>query len=131
MSAPYYHKWTPATGDAIAQLTAVTGAPGNLWPYPLSALPGSIEAGMPNLEKGYITGYLDSKAVGNGLEAIGELLVTRAHDMPESGKAYVYLVGVDKDANAYFKGPFKPFPEHYYNKAEGIPMNKLFGRTGD
>lgn len=130
MNAPYYKDWTKATGDAAVQLTAITGSPGNLWPYPLSALPGSIEKNMPKLEQGFITGYVQPKAIPAGLDAIGELLVTRGHDVPASGKAYVYLVGIDREANAYFKGPFKPFPEHYYNKDAGVPLDKLFGRTG-
>jgi hypothetical protein len=58
-------------------------------------------------------------------------MVTRAHDdAPASGKAYIYLVGIDNQANAYFKGPFKPYPEHYFNKDAGVPTDKLFGRTG-
>lgn len=130
MDAPYYKDWTKATGDAAVQLTAITGSPGNLWPYPLSALPGSIGANMPKLEQGFITGYVESKSIPVGLEAIGELLVTRAHEVLESGKAYVYLVGVDEQANAYFKGPFKPYPDHYYDKAAGVPTDKLFGKTG-
>jgi hypothetical protein len=128
MPLPYYPDWTKATGDAAVQLTAITGAPGNLWPYPLGALPGGIEKGMPKLEEAYISGYVLPQYLLDGIQAIGELMVTRGHDVPISGKAYLYLVGIDSGANPYFRGPYKPYPEHYYNKDAGIPVNDLFGR---
>jgi hypothetical protein len=128
MSLPYYRDWTKATEDAVAQLTAVTGDAGNLWPYPISALPAGIAANMPELENVFISGYVKPQVLPNGLEAIGELLVTRAHDVPASGKAYMYLVGVGKENDVYFRGHYKPFPEHYYNVDHGIPVNQLFGR---
>ncbi len=128
MNAPFYYDWTKADGDAVAQLTAITGAPGNLWPYPLSALPRSIETGMPEIRKIYISGYAIPEAIPNGLEAIGELLVTRNHTVPGSGKAYLYLIGIDQENVPYFRGPYKPYPTHYYNEDNGVPVDRLFGR---
>ncbi len=124
----YFPEWTKATGDAVAQLTSITGSFGQLWPYPITALPGSIAQGMPGLEQAFVSGYLQPQNVPDGMTAIGELLVTRAHDVPESGKAYVYLVGIDKNATPYFRGPYKPYPEHYYNVDRGVPVDGLFGR---
>ena len=128
MNPPYYPDWTRANGDAVAQLTAITGDSGQLWPYPVSALPVSIAQGMPGLEKAFISGYLKPQNVPDGLNAIGELLVTRAHDVAESGKAYIYLVGIDQNDTPYFRGPYKPYPEHYYNVDSGVPLDRLFGR---
>src|SRR5712691_3988951 len=91
---PFYPEWTPADRDSIVQLTAITGAPGNLWPYPPSALPAGIANRMPNIQDCYISGYVNPEHI-KGLKAIGELLVTRAHDMPQSGKGYMYLVAID------------------------------------
>jgi len=127
-SAPFYPKWTPADGDSIAQLTAITGAPGNLWPYPASALPAGVASGMPNIRDCYISGYLKPENISGDIQPIGELLVTRAHDVPESGKAYMYLIAIDDTCKPHLTGPFKPYDAHYYDSAAGVPVEKLFGR---
>jgi hypothetical protein len=128
---PTYYNWTQGNGDSVAQLTAVTGDPGHLWPYPVSALPSNIAQGFPNAIKDcYISGYVNPREVEGGVKAIGELLITRDHEIPESGKAYIYVVAIDEYATPYFRGPYKPYPEHYYNQGSGIPVDKLFGRVG-
>ena len=127
---PFYPDWTKATKDSAIQLTAPTGSPGHLWPYPHTALPENISKGFPNQINGcYISGYIDSENSSGSVTPIGELLVTRDHDVPESGKAYVYLVAKDKDDIPYFRGPYKPFPQHYYSKDCGVPVHQLFGRV--
>ena len=126
---PQYAGWTQANGNSFAQLTAITGAPGNLWPYPSSALPAGIAAGMPQIQQCYISGYATPQAVAGGVEAIGELLVTRQFEyVPESGKAYLYLVGVDNGGQPWFRGPYKPYGPHYFDQAQPIPMDELFGQ---
>lgn len=126
---PFYPDWTKTTtADAAVQLCAITGAPGNLWPYPISALPVGIAKGMPEIDQMYVSGYVNPKILPDGIEAIGELLVTRAHDVPESGKAYMWLVGLGKGNDVYFRGPYKPYGPHYFNVDDGVPVDKLFGR---
>lgn len=128
--SPIYSDWTPANGDSIAQLTAITGAPGHLWPYPTGALPNNIAKGFPTqIRDCFISGYVDARKVEGHVEAIGELLVTRDHETPESGKAYIFVVAVDDHSTPYFRGPFKPVPQHYYNQEDGVPIDKLFGRV--
>lgn len=125
---PIYPKWTQGDGNSVAQLTAITGSPGNLWPYPVTALPAGIANHMPEIRDCFISGYLNPETVAGGVKAIGELLVTRAHEVPESGKAYVYLVAVDYNAQPHFLGPFKPYDGHYYREDAGVPVEKLFGK---
>jgi hypothetical protein len=126
---PQYAGWTQADGDSFAQLTAITGAPGNLWPYPVTALPAGIAQGMPNIQRCYISGYATPKATEGGVNAIGELLVTRQYDgVAESGKAYVYLVAIDDQMRPWFRGPYKPYGPHYFDQAEPIPSGELFGQ---
>ncbi|HEY5706307.1 MAG TPA: hypothetical protein VIS96_12100 [Terrimicrobiaceae bacterium] len=124
-----YAGWTQANGDSFAQLTAITGAPGNLWPYPVSALPAAIAQGMPNILQCYISGYATPQAVAGRVNAIGELLVTRQYEgVVESGKAYVYLVAIDDEMRPWFRGPFKPYGPRYFNQAQPIPSGELFGK---
>ena len=125
----YYPNWTAANGDSFAQLTAITGAPGNLWPYPVSALPSAIAQGMPNIQVCYISGYATQQAIEGGAQAIGELLVTRQYDgQPQSGKAYVYLVAIDNQMRPFFRGPYKPYDARYFDQAQPIRSGELFGR---
>ena len=124
----FYPKWTPADGDSLAQLTAITGCPGNLWPYPASALPAGIARGMPEIRECFISGYVKPEQVQGNVNAIGELLVTRTHDIPESGKAYMFLVAIDQNQKPHFLGPFKPYQAHYYNEGAGVPVGELFGK---
>ncbi|MEO6002227.1 MAG: hypothetical protein ABIZ04_21435 [Opitutus sp.] len=127
--APFYPDWTKTTKeDASIQLSAVTGDPGKLWPYPKSALPAGIANGMPEIDEVFVSGYANAKSLPGGITAIGELLVTRPHDVPESGKAYMWLVGVSKEKDVYLRGPYKPYGPHYYNVDQGVPLNELFGR---
>ena len=129
MIPPIYYNWTEATGDSVAQLTATTGDAGHLWPYPSTALPQNIAQGFPTtIRDCYISGYLNPQEVEGNVAAIGELLITRDHDVPESGKAYMYVVAIDEHSTPYYRGPYKPFPEHYYNQNVGTPVEKLFGR---
>lgn len=129
-SLPYYPSWTKATKDSAIQLTSPTGSPGHLWPYPHTALPENIRKGFPNqINECYISGYINPEVASGGVTPVGELLVTRDHEVPESGKAYVYLIAVDEEKTPYFRGPYKPYPEHYYSKYNGIPVDKLFGRV--
>lgn len=129
--SPIYFDWTQANGDSVAQLTAITGDPGHLWPYPVEALPTQVAHGFPTqMQDCFISGYLDPKAVEGDVTAVGELLITRDHEKsPESGKAYIYVVAVDESSIPYFRGPFKPVPEHYYSQQKGVPLDKLFGRV--
>lgn len=127
---PVYYNWTQADGDSIAQLTAVTGDPGALWPYPASAIPPNIAQGFPNtIRECFISGYLEPQKVEGRVTAIGELLITRDHEAPESGKAYVYVVAIDEHSTPYYRGPYKPYPEHYYHQGSGVPVASLFGRV--
>ena len=126
---PQYAGWTKADGDSFAQLTTITGDPGNLWPYPATALPAGIAAGMPIIQDCFISGYAIPQAVEGEVNAIGELLVTRQYDdVPESGKAYVYLVAVDDQDQPWFRGPYKPYGPHYFDQAKPIPSGELFGQ---
>ncbi len=84
--------------------------------------------GMPEIRDCFISGYVKPEEVQGKMKAIGELLVTRPHDIPESGKAYMYLVAIDYNAKPYFLGPFKPYDGHYYEEASGVPVEKLFGK---
>lgn len=77
----------------------------------------------------FISGYVAPQKVEGYVSAIGELLVTREHDVPGSGKAYVYVIAVDEQDTPYFRGPYKPYPEHYYDQASGVPVESLFGRV--
>lgn len=126
---PQYADWTPANGDSFAQLTAITGAPGNLWPYPISALPAGIAAGMPQIQQCYISGYAAPHAVVGEVNATGELLVTRQFEgVRESVKAYMYLVAVDEQGAPWFRGPYKPYGAHYFELSQPMPLANLFGQ---
>jgi hypothetical protein len=127
---PIYFDWTKANGDSVAQLTAVTGDPGYLWPYPANALPLNIAQGFPNtIRDCFISGYLEPQKVEGNVTAIGELLITRDHATPESGKAYIYVVAIDENLTPYYRGPYKPYPEHYYHQKLAVPVDRLFGRV--
>lgn len=127
---PQYYDWTKANGDSIAQFSFITGVAGCLYPYPASALPAGIANGMPDVTQCYISGYATPQAVEGGVDAIGEILVTRLHDqaMVESGKAYMYLVAVDQNNEPWFRGPYKPYGPHYYSLEDGVPTGQLFGQ---
>ena len=125
-----YYDWTEATDESVAQLMFITGSPNQLYPYPSDALPKTISKGMPNIKDCYISGYFSPESVEGGVNAIGELLVTRLHEHSptESGKAYVYLVAIDQENQPWFRGPYKPYGPHYYSLDSGIAFDELFGQ---
>jgi len=85
---------------------------------------------MPKIQECYISGYMTPQAVEGGVEAIGEILVTRLHDQAtlKSGKAYMYLIAIDEEKQPWFRGPYKPYDAHYYSLESGVATEQLFGQ---
>jgi hypothetical protein len=127
---PKYYGWTHVSKEeAKVQLTAITGSRGLLWPLPYDTLTPSLQKGIPNPRKCFISGYSGTVNVKGGMEAIGELFTTTAHTAaPESGKAYGHVIAMNYDGEVWTRGPFKVRDGHYYKEEDGVPLNKLFGK---
>jgi len=112
----------------IHQLTAATYNPGQVYPYPLDALPPNIQTGMPGLAEAYVSGYCSTSAVRSDCTALGEFAVARADG--DTGKGYNYAFGISSDGDVCYAGPCKTFTEHHWSTSEPVPVPALFGHSG-
>jgi hypothetical protein len=117
-------KWTIADETCTHQLTATMHHSGEVFPFPVSALPEGIQK-MPGLTESYVSGYVDGKILQPGLTATGELVVNR--EDRGTGKAYLYSIA-KTETDIAFTGPFKPYGERYFNPSEGVDLNAIFGK---
>ncbi len=127
MANLYFKDWKEADSTCLHQLTACTGNPGHLWPYPNDALPENIQCGMAGIRESFISGYYKPELIQSGLSAIAELVVAREDD--GQGKGYVWPVAIGADGKVYYqRKPFKPEDGHYFDANKPVPVDMLFGK---
>ena len=121
-------KWNPCDSTMAWQLSGITSIPGQVYPFPMSALPESIQVSMPGVKETYVSGYLNPTATDFAtISGYGELAIIRDDD--NLTKSYNYVFALDDQGRFYFAGPFKDFPEHHIQKGNPVPIEKIFGHT--
>jgi hypothetical protein len=123
--SPQFPNWTPVTNSGAQQLTCSTVTPGVVHSIALTALPYQLQK-LPGLSEAYISGYCSTYKDKNEVEVRGEIVAARYDGI---GKAYVWFLGVDSASSVCVAGPLKPPEGHYYPTGDGVPIEKLFGKS--
>lgn len=110
--------WHPITNTAANQLTGCTLTPGKVYEFPIADIPAQLQR-IPGLRSCYVSGYAGTIFEAS-INRIGEIAVVREDRGVK--KAYQYLLGVANGV-VYFTGPFKDFPDHYF---DAVPVENLF-----
>ena len=118
-------KWHPITEEQALKLTACTTSPGQIYPFPISELPSSLQR-MPGLTSSFVSGYTSAFVTPDGTTGVGEFVVTR--EDAGTGKGYNYVLGVS-GTGVFFSGPYKHFDKHYFSAGGPIPVGSLFGHA--
>ena len=116
--------WHPVTNTEAHQITSYTSSPGVVYPHPITALPSPIQK-LPGLYEAYISAYQSTYKSPEAVSIQGEIVAARTGE--GTGKGYVYLFGVSS-TGIYFNGDYKPPDGHYFDPAQGVPVDKLFGK---
>ncbi len=126
MSLPLWQSnWHPVTNHEAHQITGSSETPGLVYPYPLDALPTSLQK-LPGIYASFVSGYLHPYTTPEDVMAKGEVLVARTDE--GLGKGYVWLFGIS-GSGVYTAGPYKPYDGHHFETASGVPTDKLFGQV--
>jgi len=121
-------KWNPCNLQMAYQVSGVTFAPGSAFPYPLDALPLSIQQTMPGLKEAFVSGYLDPQEIRKtSFSGLGEVAVVREY--ADIVKSYLFVFGWDLDGSMHYTGPFKGFSAHYTSGIAPIVLDDIFGNT--
>jgi hypothetical protein len=97
--------------------------------YPLAKtdLPDKLKQ-ISGVASYYATGYTSQQHLTNGLNAAGEMLVTRVNS--GTHKNYQFVFATCSDGKVWFTGPYyKAFSGHHVEQGDSIPVNSLFGKT--
>lgn len=118
-------KWYVMDEAAARALTTVTSSPGIVYPLATTALPERLKA-ISGVTSYYVTGYVSTQALAQGITVGGEMLVARV----ESGttKNYTFVFATSSNAMAFYTGPFKGLGHHVVD-GQSVPVSSLFGNT--
>jgi hypothetical protein len=122
------NSWHLCDETMATQLAAATYHPGQVYPYPLDALPEKLRTGMQGLTEVYVSGYRTETTVRSDFTALGEFAVART--VEDTGKGYNFAFGVSSDSSFYFAGPCTTFSEyHHWPSSQATPVSALFGHS--
>ncbi len=119
-------EWHAVGSTEAYQLTTVTGSPGVVFPYAVSALPASLQA-LPGLHSAYISGNITTGMSPEGVAVLGEVAAICTGESID--KSYVWVFGQKNDGSIAYNGPYKHFPGHHFPAGDPIPIHSIFGNV--
>lgn len=117
--------WYAMDEAAARELTTVTSSPGVVYPLATMALPDRLKT-ITGVASYYITGYVSTQALKEGITVGGEMLVTRVEGI--TTKNYNFVFATSSNGLTFYAGPFKGFGHHVV-EGQSVPVNSLFGNT--
>jgi len=118
-------KWYAMDEAAARALTTVTSSPGTVYPLTTTALPERLKS-ITGVASYYVTGYVSTQALEQGITVGGEMLVARVEG--DTTKNYNFVFATSSNGLAFYTGPFKGFGHHVVD-GQSVPVNSLFGNT--
>ncbi len=118
-------KWYAMDEAAARELTTVTSSPGAVYPLASTALPERLKS-ITGVASYYVTGYVSTEALQQGITVRGEMLVARVEGT--TTKNYNFVFATSSNGIAFYAGPFKGFGHHVVD-GQSVAVNSLFGNT--
>ncbi len=119
-------KWHTMDEAAAKTITDITKIPGKVFEMPISQAPINLQ-NMPGAVSLYASGDVNPQILQEGLTIGTEFIIIRTEG--EIAKAYNFVMAKSSDDKIYFSGPYKKFPDHYFDPKSQIEIEKLFGHT--
>jgi hypothetical protein len=118
-------KWYVMDEAAAKALTTVTSSPGTVYPLNTTALPERLK-GITGVASYYVSGYVSTQALTQGITVGGEMLVARVDN--GTTKNYNFVFATSSNGIAFYTGPFKGFGHHVV-EGQSTHVSSLFGNT--